>query len=228
MKIVYYFDTISPYSALSWKVLRKYQSLWGFDLVLKPVFLAGIMQETKNIPPGMLPQRARLLDRDLNRSAEHFGQPILRMPTNFFTHAVPASIKFQRLLCASQHANLDREQIEEIIDSLTNGIHLDKSLRDDKNSLILDGDFISQRLEKAGINKQLSASLQTDSQSLDVKELLKSNTNEAIRAGAYGVPTMLITAKQFKKPELFFGSDRFEQIAFLTGNKWLGPNVAIL
>jgi len=59
-----------------------------------------------------------------------------------------------------------------------------------------------------------------------VKENLKTNTNEAIAAGAFGAPAMMVelTSGQNQPPTLFFGSDRFEQLAFLAQKTWLGPN----
>lgn len=57
-----------------------------------------------------------------------------------------------------------------------------------------------------------------------IKERLKQNTNEAVEAGAFGVPTMLVSSNDDDKPQFFFGSDRFEQMAFLTGKKWHGYN----
>ena len=43
MRMLYYFDVISPYSALSWHVLRRYRPRWNFELTLKPMFLGGVM-----------------------------------------------------------------------------------------------------------------------------------------------------------------------------------------
>lgn len=112
MRVIYYFDTISPYSLFAWKFLRQHQKLWGMDLILKPVLLGGIMKATGNVPPGSLPSRAKFMSKDLKRSSLHYQQPLLRIPSNFFTEVVGASVGFQRLICAAQESGMDREQVE--------------------------------------------------------------------------------------------------------------------
>lgn len=52
-------------------------------------------------------------------------------------------------------------------------------------------------------------------------EELKRITKEAVDAGGFGAPTMLITNEE-GKTEFFFGSDRFEHIAAFIGREWKG------
>jgi glutathione S-transferase kappa 1 len=52
MRIELYYDCLSPFSFLAFTTLCRYEKLWGFDYVLKPVLLGGIMASTKNLPPG--------------------------------------------------------------------------------------------------------------------------------------------------------------------------------
>ena len=47
------------------------------------------------------------------------------------------------------------------------------------------------------------------------KEALKKNTSDAVDAGSYGAPTILVTKNG--KTEFFFGSDRFYHIADFLG-----------
>ena len=67
--------------------------------------------------------------------------------------------------------------------------------------------------------------------------LRQANTAEAIELGAFGVPWIVFPAEALKEQRAiqsvqtaksgrvaFFGSDRFELIAFLLGKPWLGPN----
>jgi 2-hydroxychromene-2-carboxylate isomerase len=57
----------------------------------------------------------------------------------------------------------------------------------------------------------------------DTKELLKATTSEAVAAGAYGAP-FLVISQAGKDTMVAFGSDRFEQLAFSLGWQWLGPD----
>ncbi len=102
MKVRYFFDVVSPYSALSWKVLRRYKTLWNMQLELVPVFLGGIMQATGNKPPAMLPARAVFTANDLERQSKLYQVPMLPTPTNFFSSVAKDVIQCQRLLCAAQ------------------------------------------------------------------------------------------------------------------------------
>ena len=73
------------------------------------------------------------------------------------------------------------------------------------------------------------AALVKSSESKDAKALLRANTEEAVALGAYGVPTMVVSGSGLlQEPSLFFGSDRFEQLAFLAEKPWFGPDPATL
>lgn len=63
---------------------------------------------------------------------------------------------------------------------------------------------------------------------------MQALTTEAIQIGAYGTPSLMVRANQSDlvvnpskfqaaKPQLFFGSDRFEQLAYLYKKPWYGP-----
>ena len=51
----------------------------------------------------------------------------------------------------------------------------------------------------------------------EVKDQLKANVAEALDLGAFGVPFIVI------EDNVYFGSDRFEQMAFTHGLAWHGP-----
>ncbi|XP_028833122.1 glutathione S-transferase kappa 1-like isoform X2 [Denticeps clupeoides] len=57
--------------------------------------------------------------------------------------------------------------------------------------------------------------------SQSVKDKLKATTEEAVQYGAFGFP--LIVCHVNGRPEIFFGSDRFELMAHCIGEKWMGP-----
>uniref|UniRef100_A0A3Q3FHE6 DSBA-like thioredoxin domain-containing protein n=1 Tax=Labrus bergylta TaxID=56723 RepID=A0A3Q3FHE6_9LABR len=57
--------------------------------------------------------------------------------------------------------------------------------------------------------------------SQEIKDKLKSSSEDALDYGAFGFP--IIVCHVNGKPEMFFGSDRFELMANCIGEKWLGP-----
>ena len=265
MRIVFQFDVISPYSALSWKVLMRYKSRWRFTLVPKPVFLGGIMQATGNKPPAMLPPRAKFVGDDLKRNAAFFNTPLLPPPSNFFTEVARSCISCQRLIVAAQQSQrLSESSVEMLIGALMEGMHIDPSKRTADNKLLINEEFLDACISDANISSlvavsqpnvflvveipipkgmthssvlptrslissrfvclcELQAEIKAAMDLAEVKDRLKSNTEEAIASGAFGSPTMIVTAPEIMKPLVIFGSDRFEQLAFLTGREWLGP-----
>jgi glutathione S-transferase kappa 1 len=46
------------------------------DLILRPVFLGGIMKEAGNRPPMMVPSKGLYMQKDLLRNAAYFGIPL--------------------------------------------------------------------------------------------------------------------------------------------------------
>jgi len=57
--------------------------------------------------------------------------------------------------------------------------------------------------------------------------MLQENTELAIEKGMFGAPTIYVTPVkngQQAREMMFFGSDRFEQMAWAIGKVWEGPN----
>lgn len=46
------------------------------DLILRPFFLGGIMKETGNRPPMMVPSKALYMQKDLIRNSAYFDVPV--------------------------------------------------------------------------------------------------------------------------------------------------------
>ncbi|XP_058241462.1 glutathione S-transferase kappa 1-like isoform X3 [Hemibagrus wyckioides] len=80
-------------------------------------------------------------------------------------------------------------------------------------------------LSEAGLNAGLSSieveELLSLAQSQPIKDKLMQTTQEALDYKAFGFP--LIVCHGDGKPQVYFGSDRFELIAHCIGEKWLGP-----
>lgn len=51
-----------------------------------------------------------------------------------------------------------------------------------------------------------------------IKDQLKNMVAEAVSLGAYGAPFIVVD------DQVYFGSDRLEQLAFTHGLPWRGPN----
>jgi glutathione S-transferase kappa 1 len=229
LKITLFFDTVSPYSLYCWAVLLRYKTRWNLELDLKPVFLGGIMSATQNRPPATLPARARFQMEDVQRNNGLFGVDILPSPGNFFSEAARSVLSVQRMLVGRMLDGANQEDMERIVTKCFEAIHVDKAFRTEDNNLILNDDTILKALKAAGMSETAARQALKRGADADVKKALADNTKEAVDAGAYGSPTMLIHGGRAPyyngtDPLFVFGSDRFEQIAFVCGLPYLGVN----
>jgi len=99
-KVEIFYDVVSPYSWLAFEVLCRYRPHWNMNLVLRPCFLGGIMKESGNRPPMMVPLKALYMNKDLIRNANFFQVPIKLMEDPFEVMAVKGSLRAQRFLTA--------------------------------------------------------------------------------------------------------------------------------
>ena len=76
--------------------------------------------------------------------------------------------------------------------------------------------IIQQVLADIGLSESQIKELFQRSTQETIKEALKTKTQEALSLGAFGAPFIIV------KDEIFFGSDRFDQIAALLNKPWLG------
>ncbi|PKK30470.1 glutathione S-transferase kappa 1 isoform X2 [Columba livia] len=195
-----FYDVVSPYSWLGFEVLCRYQHIWNIDLRFRPAFLGGIMQATGNKPPAMLPKRAEYLLKDIKRMAEYYQVPVQISGDDF-----------QRILGKS---TLGAMRFITAID-MTQPRYLEPLSREFWIR------FWSQVAGQAGLSSEVAQKQLEMISSSAVKNRLKETTEEAIKYGAFGMPT--VVAHFNGEPHLFFGSDRLELLGSIIGEKWQGP-----
>ncbi|CAM5078268.1 unnamed protein product [Natator depressus] len=74
-----FYDVVSPYSWLGFEMLFihyylshcRYRHNWSIELCFRPAFLGGIMKETGNQPPAMVPKRGEYMMKDIKRMAKY-------------------------------------------------------------------------------------------------------------------------------------------------------------
>ncbi|XP_071986144.1 glutathione S-transferase kappa 1-like [Engystomops pustulosus] len=207
-----FYDVVSPYSWLGFEVLLRYKNIWNIDIHLRPGFLAGIISESGNAAPALIPNKGAYMFKDLERMAEFYQVP-LRLPSDFF-HVVikKGSLSAMRFVTALQMSH------PEFLEGVSRELWL-RIWSEDKD--ITEPESILQAAKKAGIPEDLAKKLLSTITSPEIKSKLKENTDKALKNGLFGMPS--IVAHINDKPELFFGSDRFDLLAHRLGEKWLGP-----
>lgn len=231
VKVEFFFDVISPYSYLAWKTLCAYKEQWRLDIVFRPIFLPGLILGSGNTPPAQLPQRASFIDNDIKRTIKWYGlEGICRgVPLNMFSGATKDTVTLQRLLSlAAMHPSVSESVRVALVDLSFRSNWEDGSRRDHLNNLQpMDQKTLRSICIAAGVSDGVTDELLSN-MAIEGKRVLKENTDSSISRGLFGVPSFVIYADDVGAPSstmnfVVFGSDRFEQIAFLLGKRWLGP-----
>ncbi|XP_051262142.1 glutathione S-transferase kappa 1 [Dicentrarchus labrax] len=210
-----FYDVVSPYSWLGFEVMCRYRNVWNIELKLRPAFLGGIMQGSGNKPPGLVPNKFLYMTEDLKRLAEYFSVPMQTPSDPFEAMFKKGSLSAMRFVAAVQEREKGGDkQVEQVSRELWRRIW-----SEDKD--ITEPASLSEAAMKAGLSESEITEVLKLSTSKEVKDKLKSTTQDALEYGAFGFP--LLVCHVNGKPEMFFGSDRFELMAHCIGEKWLGP-----
>lgn len=186
--VTFYFDYASPFSYLASTQIERIAGERGARVDWRPILVGGLFRKvgTANVPLlAMSEPRRRYQMRDLRHWADHWGVP-LAWPSRFPMNTVAAL----RLTLAADvppalaHA-LYRAYWAEDRDLADPAV-----LADCARSLGLDGEALLARTADPA-----------------VKQRLHDLTDEAERAGAFGVPTFAVGG------ELFWGQDRLGFVA---------------
>jgi glutathione S-transferase kappa 1 len=218
LPVNFFFDVLSPYTYFAFVILARYKTFWNLRVTFRPFYLGGIMAGSSNTPPAMVPNRAIFLGEDLKRNVKFLGlENFLFMPPNFFSSEVnKVTMQMNRFLCLL----VTRPEIPEdvkwrFVDECFGFFWTDKGNRNSDNEFVPKNNFLEIICDRVGANVGRDLINQVANEG---KSMLADNTRAALELHAFGSPTF-----QFPNDEIFFGSDRFEQMAFLFGLEWRGP-----
>ncbi|KAM8826682.1 glutathione S-transferase kappa 1-like [Synchiropus picturatus] len=210
-----FYDVVSPYSWLAFEVMCRYRTVWNIDLKLRPAFLGGVMQGAGNKPPGLVPNKFLFMTRDLARLAEYFNVPLKPPSDPFEAMFQKGSLSAMRFVTAVQQTEKDGDKrVEQVSRELWRRIW-------SQDQDIVDPESLTQAAVSAGLSETEIQDLLKLCSTQPIKDQLKTQTQAALDYGAFGFP--MIICHLDGKPEMFFGSDRFELMAHCMGEKWLGP-----
>ncbi|XP_052494812.1 glutathione S-transferase kappa 1 isoform X2 [Budorcas taxicolor] len=195
-----FYDVLSPYSWLAFEVLCRYKNIWNVSLQLQPTLIGGIMRDSGNQPPAMLPRKAVYMRSDVRLLSQHLQVPI-HFPKDFFSVILKkGSLTAMRFLTAVKMEH--PEMLEKVSRELWMRVW-------------------SRAAEKAGMSMEQAQELLKRVSTPQVKNQLKETTEAACKYGAFGLP--ITVAHLHDETHMLFGSDRMELLAYLLGEKWMGP-----
>ncbi|PTD09291.1 hypothetical protein HYE67_007054 [Fusarium culmorum] len=209
-----YLDIVSFYSYTGFIELRRSMSelaAHNVQVNFIPVFLGGIMSESGNKPPWVLPAKSRYLAKDSRRSAERLAAPYQGSPPDLL--AIAKTISPLRALHYIKE-NYPEGTFLAAMRFLFHKIWLPPhvNLAEDANLIAalkeatdkLDGGSDSKLFSDEDIEKIMKGRE-------SMKERVKEVTGFALKKGAFGAPWLIATNADGKS-EAFFGSDRFNHI----------------
>ena len=183
MRITFFYDVVCPYAYLASTQIEAIADEAGATVAWKPVLLGGIYRavQAPDNPSAARPQaRIRIETRDLLRRGEWLGQEV-RWPAGHPRRSVEA----MRLVLASPDP-----------------VAMSKALF---RAYWVDGRDIASR----DVLADLAAAHDVDLSRIDdpgIKQELHNRTDEAVAAGAFGVPTFVVD------DELIWGVDRLDRL----------------
>ena len=183
----FYFDFGSPTTYLAWTQLPSLCAETGAQLVYKPMLLGGVFQATGNASPVTIPAKGRFMLQDLARFARRYQVPMQFNP-HFPINTLPlmrAAVAVQRYL---------PERFEAFLTLIFQAMWVQaRNLGDPA--------VLAEVLVAGGFDPQQLLALTAEQA---IKDALKANTDEAVKRGVFGAPSL------FVGDELFFGQDRLD------------------
>jgi len=189
-RVDFYFDFISPYSYLAATQVTAFSEKHRVSFEWIPVNLPKLIKLSGNTPPGMIRNKALYSLRDLKRWADYLQVPFKMIRPGTFDSR-PAL----RIAAALRGEERERFCLG-VFDSLWQG-DVDPT----------EENWLAQAVKANGF-PEAWLSLCND--------VLDENTESALKAGAFGVPTFILHGRKQdakQRPEMFFGLDHLEFLA---------------
>ena len=186
-EVEFYFDVGSPAAYLAWTQLPRIAQEAGATIAYKPFLLGGVFQATGNRSPMEVPAKGKYMQGDLERHARRYGVP--------FRHNPHFPINTLTLMRGALGLQMRQpRQMPTYVDAVFRAIWVDAKNMNDPAT-------VGAVLQQAGIDAQQLLALAADP---EVKERLKTVTQEAVARGVFGAPTF------FVGDQMFWGQDRLD------------------
>jgi 2-hydroxychromene-2-carboxylate isomerase len=189
----FFFDYISSNAYLAWLELPKLANRYGAQVETVPVLFAGLLEAHGQLGPAEVRAKALWMAKNNLRKAALLGVPLNR----------PAYHPFNPLLALRASSLPAGEQRAALVDGLlkavwVNGLHVSEP------------QVVARVADAAGLD---GARLVEEAQAPEAKARLRTQTDDAIAGGVFGVPTMAVG------DELFWGYDDLPYLELLLAGK---------
>lgn len=183
----FYFDVGSPAAYLAWTQIPLLARQTGASIDYKPMLLGGVFQATANKSPMEVPAKGRYMQDDLQRFAARYG-----VPYNHNPHFPINTLMLMRGAIGVQMR--EPAKLVDYVDAVFRAIWVDGRNMNDPAT-------VGAVLQAGGFDPQSLLALTADP---EVKERLKSATQEAVSRGVFGAPTFFVDGR------MYWGQDRLD------------------
>ena len=208
-EITFYFDPISPFAWLAFQHLPRV--LMGDDdspgishaVAYKPILFAALLKHHGQLGPAEIPAKRDWTYRHVLWQGHSLGVPLAMPAAHPFN---PLPLLRLALACSTPDApgQVNRYVAEQVLRHVWEG---GADAVEPERLAALQGTLASHMAQRG---RELA-----DPNGEAVKQQLRANTEEALAAGAFGVPTFAVDGK------LFWGLDGLPMLkAYLQGDAW--------
>ncbi|MDQ3037488.1 MAG: 2-hydroxychromene-2-carboxylate isomerase [Myxococcota bacterium] len=199
-EIRFLFDFLSPYAYLAWTRLRDLAARHRRTVTPVPVLFAGLLEAHGTRGPAEVEAKRRYLVRDIQRIAHAWGVPLAA------PHAIPfRSLTALRLATLPLEPDVRRALVDRVFEAAW-------ARAED----VTDRAVLARIAAEAGAGDDALER----AESPENKVALRRATEDAIAAGVFGVPTMLVDG------EMFWGCDAVPHLErFLAGERAIDPAI---
>ncbi|PWN95457.1 thioredoxin-like protein [Tilletiopsis washingtonensis] len=210
--ITFYFDVISPWAQVGFRVLQRYVDIWDAEVAWKPLNLGRVMQISGNKPPITVQNKGRWMNEDMSRAEVFYGLK-LRMPTGF-----PVNTQYaQCVLRALQDAGIESAPFQKATAALMEALWT-------HDLPVQTADDVRKILEPANVaKKEMLEEALKQAEKKESRDRLTAESKQAVEEGMFGAPWFVVKRASDGETARFFGSDRFEQIAAFLHKDYKGP-----
>ena len=183
-EIEFFFDIGSSYSYLAATQMAGVAQRTGLPVRWRPFLLGAVFKSTGNEMPARVPAKAKWMLGDMERWSAHY-----KIPFAFPTRFPLLTLRTQRALAAAERTGLSVEPF---------ALALFRAYWAENQDVTGDA-AISAAATSAGLDgPAIVAAIDAP----ETKDHLRATTDEAIKRGAFGAPSM------FVGDALFWGNDR--------------------
>jgi 2-hydroxychromene-2-carboxylate isomerase len=186
-QVEFFFDFGSPTAYLAYTQLPKIAAEHGAEILWRPVLLGGVFKATGNQSPVLVALKGVWMWRDMDRWARRYGVPLVKNP-----HFIINTLTLMRGAVGMQMRK--PELFLRYVEVMFRAIWVEPCN-------LGDADVVGATLRREGFDPVAFTALAGDP---EVKAKLIDLTDQAVKRGVFGAPTM------FVGNEMFFGQDRLD------------------